>query len=295
MTVRHNIDTCSMLVEFNASVWTARKLDRSTSEEVVNSKNAAAKDAARVNKHLLAGRNELEVINSYVSTVRRFVEENTLPWSDSGTRLLPTKKFLEFNDTMAKHEETFSTMVTDFVNIYPSLITAQAMALGDMFKRDEYPSANEIAHKFGFRLHYMPVPSSGDFRVDVGNDAQDELRKQLEKVATERVENAMANVRTRLKDHLDRLMKQLRVDGGGKTKDGKDKMPKIYDSLIDGGIELCDALESLNLVNDPNIEGARMELKALLNQFDVQDLRKDSNARTEMRMQVADIMDKFAF
>ena len=53
-----------MLVEFNASVWTARKLDRSTSEEVVNSKNAAAKDAARVNKHLLAGRNELEEINS---------------------------------------------------------------------------------------------------------------------------------------------------------------------------------------------------------------------------------------
>ena len=83
MTVRHNIDTCSMLVEFNASVWTARKLDRSTSEEVVNSKNAAAKDAARVNKHLLAGRNELEEINSFVSTIRRFVEDNTLPWSDS--------------------------------------------------------------------------------------------------------------------------------------------------------------------------------------------------------------------
>lgn len=295
MTTRFNIDTCSMLVEFNASVWTARKLDRSTSEEVISNKNAAAKDAARVNKHLLAGRTELEEINSFVSTVRRFVEDSTLPWSDSGIRLLPTKKFLDFNDMMGTYEEKFSTMVAEFVSIYPSLITAQAMALGDMFKRDEYPSANEIAHKFGFRLHYMPVPSSGDFRVDVGNEAQDELRRQLEKVANERIENAMSHARSKLKGHLDRLMNQLRTEGGGKTKDGKDKMPKIYDSLIDGGLEICDSLEALNLTNDPNIEGARMELKALLTQFDIQDLRKQPEARTEMRAQVAEIMDKFAF
>jgi hypothetical protein len=47
-----------MLVEFNASVWTARKLDKTTTDEVVASKNAGAKDAARDNKHLLAGRTE---------------------------------------------------------------------------------------------------------------------------------------------------------------------------------------------------------------------------------------------
>ena len=54
-TPRFNIDTCAMLVEFNASVWTARKLDKSTTDEVTTNKHAA-KDAARVNKHLLAGR-----------------------------------------------------------------------------------------------------------------------------------------------------------------------------------------------------------------------------------------------
>ena len=56
-----------------------------------------------------------------------------------------------------------------------------------------------------------------------------------------------------------------------------------------------DSLEALNITNDPAIEGARMELKALLNQFDIKDLRKMPEARTEMRTQVAEIMDKFAF
>jgi len=64
---RYNIDTCAMLAEFNASVWTARKLDKGATEEVVTAKRAGAKDAARVNKHLLAGRNELEVIQSMTS------------------------------------------------------------------------------------------------------------------------------------------------------------------------------------------------------------------------------------
>ena len=58
----YNLDTCAMIVEFNTSVWTARKLDRKVSDEVVHDKSAAAKGAARVNKSLMAGRSELEDI-----------------------------------------------------------------------------------------------------------------------------------------------------------------------------------------------------------------------------------------
>jgi hypothetical protein len=91
-TTRYNIDTCSMLTEFNASVWTARKLDKSATEAVVSSNNAQAKDAARVNKHLLAGRSELETITKLVGRARTYVYDNTLPWSDSGLRLLVTQQ-----------------------------------------------------------------------------------------------------------------------------------------------------------------------------------------------------------
>ena len=183
MTTRYNIDTCAMLVEFNASVWTARKLDKSTTDEVVATKNATAKDAARVNKHLLAGRSELDVIQHLVNKVRNYVYDNTLPWSDSGIRLLPSVRFFEFNKQMEDFEHEFNDLVNDFVNVYPTLITAQAMALGDMFNRDDFPSPSDVAHRFDFRLNYMPVPTAGDFRIDVGNAAQEELRQKLAKLA----------------------------------------------------------------------------------------------------------------
>jgi hypothetical protein len=68
---RYNIDTCALLVEFASSVWTARKLDKTATDEVVYNKRAASKDAARVNKHLLAGRNELELVQQHVTAARK--------------------------------------------------------------------------------------------------------------------------------------------------------------------------------------------------------------------------------
>ena len=288
---RYNIDTCAMLVEFTAPMWTARKLDRGATDEVVHNKRAAAKDAARVNKHLLAGRNELEIIQQHINAARTYVYENTLPWSDAGIRLLPTKNFMTFNQRMTQFEQEFVDMVNVFVQVYPSLITAQAMALGDMFNRSEYPAPQEVASKFSFRVNYMPVPNAGDFRVDVGNEAQVELQKKLSSLADERVAAAVADAKARLKGHLDRMLKQLRVE----EVNGKQKKGRIHASLIEGGLELCEALKALNITNDMTIEAARMELEKLLRSVDTEDLRKQVDARTEIRTQVADIVDRFNF
>jgi len=290
-TTRYNLDTCAMLVEFNASVWTARKLDKGTTDEVISTKSAMAKDAARVNKNLLAGRPELDAINQQIGKVRTFVYDNTLPWSDSGLRLLPTVNFMTFSAKMGEYEEEFNTMVDDFVQTYPTLITAQAMALGDMFKRDEYPTAQAIAEKFRFRVGYMPVPTAGDFRVDVGNEAQAELKQQLEKLQAERVETAMADVRARLGEHLRRMSDRLAVD----VINGEVKTRRFHDSLVSGALELCDIVKSLNVVGDSNLEDTRRSLANLLSGVEPDDLRKNMEVRTDVRAQVDQLLDKFAF
>jgi len=290
-TTRYNIDTCAMLTEFNASVWTARKLDKSATEEIVTSKNAAAKDAARVNKSLLAGRSELEDIQSMIGRARSFVYDNTLPWSDSGLRLLPTINFERFAAKMNAFEEEFAMMVQAFVDIYPTLITAQAMALGDMFKRDEYPTQNAIMTKFAFRVNYLPVPTAGDFRVDVGNAAMDDIKTKLERIAQERVDAAMQDVRSRLGDHLKRMSDRLTTD----YVEGEAKARRFHDSLVDGALELCDITKSLNVVNDLDLEAARKALEVALCGVDPKDLRKDEGLREDTKKAVDDILSKFSF
>ena len=290
-TPRLNIDTCAMLVEFNASVWTARKLDKTTTSEVVASKNAGAKDAARVNKHLLAGRTELDIIQQAVGRARQFVYDNTAPWSDSGLRLLPTINFMKFTERMNDFEEEMEALVKAFVVIYPTLITAQALALGDMFKRDDYPTANEMMTKFSFRVNYMPVPSSGDFRVDVGNQAQAELKARLESLTQERIDSAMADVRERLSTHLKRMSDRLTTDYIG----GEAKQRRFHDTLVDGALELCDLTKALNVTNDLALETARSQLEQLLVGVTPTDLRKNEAIRQDVKRNVDAILDKFNF
>ena len=290
-TPRLNIDTCAMLVEFNASVWTARKLDKTTTNEVVASKNAGAKDAARVNKHLLAGRTELDIIQQAVGRARQFVYDNTAPWSDSGLRLLPTINFMKFTERMNDFEEEMEALVKAFVIIYPTLITAQALALGDMFKRDDYPTANEMMTKFSFRVNYMPVPSSGDFRVDVGNQAQAELKARLESLTQERIDSAMADVRERLSTHLKRMSDRLTTDYVG----GEAKQRRFHDTLVDGALELCDLTKALNVTNDVALETARSQLEQLLVGVTPADLRKNEAIRQDVKKNVDAILDKFNF
>jgi hypothetical protein len=280
-----------MLVEFNASVWTARKLDKTTTDEVVANKHAAAKDAARVNKHLLAGRTELEVIQQAVGRARQYVYDKTSPWSDSGLRLLPNISFMAFTEKLDDFEHEFTALVKSFVTIYPSLITAQAMALGDMFKRDDYPSANEIMTKFSFRVNYMPVPTSGDFRVDVGNAAQAELKAKLDKLTQERIDNAMADVRERLSAHLKRMSDRLTTD----YVQGEAKPRRFHDTLVDGALELCDLTKALNIVNDPALETARRDLEQVLVGVTPTELRKNEAVRQDVKKNVDAILSKFSF
>jgi hypothetical protein len=290
-TPRFNLDTCTLLVEFNASVWTARKLDKTTTTEIVASKNAGSKDAARVNKHLLAGRTELDVIQQAVGRARQFVYDKTLPWSDSGLRLLPTVNFMQFTERMNDFDEEISALVKSFVAIYPTLITAQAMALGDMFKRDDYPTANEILTKFSFRVNYMPVPTSGDIRVDVGNQAQKELNDRLQALTQERIDNAMNDIKTRLLDHLKRMSDRLTTDYVA----GEAKQRRFHDTLVDGALDLCDMAKSLNVTNDVGLEQARKELEQLLTGVTPDELRKNEAIRQDVKKNVDSILSKFDF
>jgi len=288
---RYNLDTSAMLVEFNASVWTARKLDRAVSDEVMTEKHAGSRGAARVNKNLLAGRGELEKIQKFVAGVRNWLYTNTLPWSDSGLRLLPATQFVAFDAKMQEFESEFRLLVADFVIVYPTLITAQALALGQMFDRGEYPPASTIASKFAFGYNFVPVPSAGDFRVDVGNEAQRELQEKLEQVSAERLNSAMRDLWERLHEHLTRMSDRLKVD----VVAGEEKPRRFHDTLVTGGAELCDMLDALNVTRDTELERASKSLRQILDGKDADTLRKDLTTRESTLTKVDELLSKLNF
>lgn len=284
------IHSSAMLVELSISSWTARKLDRRVSEEVDANKATKAR-AGNYNKNLLAGTSVLDAITKYAANARQWHLKQTLPWSDSGLRLLPMANFLEYKKQLGEVEANYNRLVDTFIQAYPNLVSAASFTLGELFNREEYPDAEVVRNKFDFVYHFTPVPMAGDFRVDVNDAALNELRQSFEKQYNERLENAMRDVWGRLHTCLthmkDRLTDEV-VDGDAKRK-------VFRDSLVENAMELIDMMPALNLTKDPKLTQATHDLRQALLGIEAKDLRDSQTTRQDVRMRVDEILSKFDF
>lgn len=282
-----SLSSSSMLVNISISVWSGRKLDKEVSQEVDAQKSTKTR-AGNYNKNLFAGVDELEKVRQVAGRLRNWHQENTLPWSDGGDRLLPMANFLDYKRQLVEYEREFKEAVQEFCDKYPDLISAQAFRMGALFKRDEYPLPDEIPHKFELRYTFSPVPEIHDFRVD----ASEEMRKELEQHYAKAYEDRLANVTKDLWERLHGCLKHL-TDRLSDAEDGERKI--FRDSLVSNAVELCGLLTKLNITNDPKLEAARKALEGAVCNLDPKDLRKSNDARKEIKTQVDEILQKFAF
>ena len=272
------ISSAAMLVELSISVWTARKKDRRASDDVTYQSHAA-KGVASVNKKLLGDCDELVAVQKFASNVRSTHYASTMPWSDSGIRLLPTAQYFKYHEQMTGLKAEFDRLVQVFLDAYDWEVMQAQTKLGSLFNRDEYPTVESLRNKFAFRLNYIPVPDAGDWRVDMNNETQDALRKQYETFYSDQMERAMRDVWERLHSEAKRFVKQLTVDNDGKKG-------KLYQSTIDHLSQLADLLDAANFTNDPNLQLAQAKLRGAVNGVAKDDLVRNPGFREDTKRAV---------
>jgi hypothetical protein len=268
-------------------VYTGRKQDKATAAEINISKNTRSSKAASVYKSLFTEDKDLEAIASYAGRVRTWLYSVTLPWADSGTRLVPTKNFFDITHELAEHEREFNRLVDVFINNYGVKVSSQAFKLGKLFDPREFPNAAELVHKFGLNYVFTPVPSSGDFRVDIPAAAAQQVVAQFEREYNKRMQDAMREPWERLYQEIKHIKDKM-ID----KEDGKPQ--KLYQSMLDNALSLCSTLEALNLLDDPDLEAARRALEQSLTDIDIVSLRKSPEVREAIKIKMQDLTDKFS-
>jgi len=269
------ISSSAMLVELGISTWTARKKDRSATADVL-SQNYASRSAGNFIKNLMYGCAELVAVQKFAANTRALHYNMTVPWSDSGLRLLPTAKYFDYHKQMTQMQAEFYRLVDTFLDAYDWQVAQMHIKLGNLFHRDEYPTTDSIRSKFAFRMSYIPVPDAGDWRVEIENDAQEALRAQYETFYQTQMERAMGDLWERLHTELERFVKQLDVDVDGKKG-------KIYDSTIEHVQHLADMLEHCNFTNDPALQLAQRKLTSALSGVCREDLIKNEGFRADLK------------
>jgi hypothetical protein len=276
-----SISSAAMLVELTISQWMGRKKDRKASEEVTAA-NHAATGVANVNKNLLGNCADLTNVHKLTAAIRHKHVAMTMPWSNTGLMLLPTKQYFNYHAAITEQQNEWQGLVNTFLSTYNWEISQAEVKLGDLFHRDEYPTSDMLLTKFAFNLNYIPLSDAGDFRLDIEKEAHAQIKDNYESYYSKQLTTAMNNVWTRLHTALTNMSERL---------DYNDDSKNIFrDSLVNNVHSMVDLLDVCNVTGDSQMAALRVKLSDTLYGVTPDGLREDSYLRSETKRGVDDII-----
>jgi len=270
----------AMLASLHISCWSARKHDKQVSREV--DERYGGKDAGRFNK-VLASKDALKSIKAITGNARIFHQEQTLPWGERGERLLPSANYGHYSRQMRMYQQQFEDAALAFVRDYHSVIWEAKQSLGGLFRKEDYPEPSEIRNKFAFRTSITPVPMSDDFRVNLGQDEVDAIKRDLEYRIEQAHAAANQDLWKRLYDVVSHMVDRL-----------SDPEAIFRDSLVGNIIKITELLPRLNINDDPQLDQMRRKVEENLCAYSPDQLRKNKKLRREAVGNAQDVLDAMA-
>lgn len=270
-----NIHSSAMLVDLRISQWTARKIDKKATAEVAAT-HGVASSTGTYYKSVLPTTNTsgdktaIEEIKKLVGEARSYHYKLTLPWFDTGPRVLSNLGYIEYMQRMQEYTAAFDALVDEFVQDYPFQREEAKRRLGTLFNEDDYPTLERVADKFSFSLNVLPIPQGSDFRCDIGEDEVDRIRKDIEASTRTTMQNSLLDAFTRVRDVTEAFVDRLQFED-----------TVFRDTLVGNAKELSSVLPKLNFTGDPKLAMICDELEARLCAYTPNELRNNMQARRE--------------
>jgi hypothetical protein len=293
-----SLSSKAMLCTVSIGAWSGYKFDREASEEIAEI-HGAEKDSGRFNKRLVP-RKELEEVTKLIGRIRRDHEFVTLPWSDNGFRVLPAEAYMDHTATMRGHAAEFNAVVSRLEGRFEDLVRSQCR-LGTLFKVEDYPGMRdengilrftfpaELRERFSFETKVLPLPDAEDFRVSMGDQDRDRIKRQI-------ADSIQASLRVGTRELWQRLYKVVshmsqRMTEYNGAEDGQ--KPRLYDSMITNIVEIVDVLPKLNIAGDTELDRMASEVRKTL-VVDPKELRKSETIRSDTAKAAVDIAQRMA-
>ncbi len=277
----------AMLCSLSISMWSARKHDPDASQEIAQRHGAQA-DAGRYHKVLLP-KAALADVQKIVSDARQEHYFMTLPWDDNGYRVLPSAAYMDHTEKMRELSNRFSPAVDALAQQFGELVEQAKVRLGGLFRPDDYPTPEELRSKFSFETKVMPLPDAGDFRVTLGDEEKERIKRQITASVEASLQVASRELWQRLYDAVSHLAERLQAYKV--TEEGVEH--PFRDSVVTNLVKLVDVLPKLNVTGDPELERLASQVRASLI-VDPQELRRSVSVRSETAKNASAIAQRMA-
>ena len=224
----------------------------------------------------LVNRKRLEAVTKIYRDIYEYHLNATLPWDESGTRLLTTASYAKYKARMVALEINRIEAVRKFMANYHSAIEEARYDLGELFKDTDYPYASEVWKKFSIGFEFSPVPAGSHFVADLSDKEVERIRQDIERHTTARITAGVADVYTRLGKTIEALNLYFNepINEEGNAR-------RLSNTIWYNFRELADAVPVLNITDDPGLAKLREEILGTIEGVDPDTLKPHKKAFDE--------------
>lgn len=279
----------AVLVNLSISQWSAAKSDKKVNKEVSDA-HGSDESMGNYRKSLIA-KDAIRKVTEIGSAIRQEHYRLSLPWRDSGDRILSSVGYFDYAKTLRAKQMEWETAVAAFCDSYPSYVESARAKLNGLFNEADYPNVADIRKKFSFKFEVLPLPVASDFRVNLGDAEVERLRNQVQRDSEAQLARAMRDVWERMSAVVSKMSERLKLY---KVKaDGSVDNP-FRDTLVTNITDLLGIIPALNLTADVNVAQFAAAINDELTRYSPDQLREAEYARTDTAARADEILAKMS-
>ena len=260
----------AMLVTLHVKGWHGRVKDDTASRSVTE--DAGAADGAAVVIKKLVDASYLKPIAELAQQARRTHYDYTMPWDDTGRRLLPVDVLPKYRTSMLALFAQRDTAKDKFLKAWDEAVKRAKTDLGTLYAEADYPSLERLKERIVHDFKIDSVPDASHFIADVGAAEAKRIQRDIELATQARIATAVQSLWHRIGEAVERV--SLRLEP---TEDN-DKARTIRGSMIESLREMVDTVKSLNVTNDRTLNAICTKIEKAVKDVSVDQLREKSKA-----------------
>jgi len=237
-------------------------------------------DSISAGKRLINTKHDAwKVLTSIRSQATKFWKEGSLPYPESGIRLIRQGRIEDFNATFADYREQLEAGVRLFDEQFAEIKEAARVRLGSLFDLSDYPSSLE--DEFGIEWDF-PSVDPPDYLRRLNPEVYAEQSRRV----SQRFDEAIELAESAFIEELDKLVNHLAARLAG-DEDGR---PKIFrDSAITNMGDFFQRFRELNVRSNGELDELVERCEGLMQGVQPQALRDNDGLRRSLSTQLSSV------
>ena len=272
--IRNNFVACRIKFKWFGTSKSLTSDQKSRAAESFGAEGAAISAAKRLidTKH-----DSYRALTSIKSQINRFWRDSSLPYPESGIRLIRGDAVEEFNSSLLGFQEQLGAAVVELDNHYWDLKEAARTRLGSLFDHEDYPSSLSAEFKISWDFPSVETP---DYLRRLSPEIYRRECERVQSQFTKSVELATQMFQDQLAELVEHLVERLSSDESGKQK-------TFRDSTIQNLNSFFDRFKHLNIGSDEGLSDLIAKAQSVIQGVQPQQLRDNEVLRQQITTQMS--------